>query len=51
MPHGLCMFRPDGRLAVMNHSFGKMMALPDDILQRGGNAADIINACVIAGAL
>ena len=21
MPHGLCMFRPDGRLAVMNHRF------------------------------
>ncbi|MGC2780036.1 MAG: EAL domain-containing protein [Bradyrhizobium sp.] len=51
MPHGLCMFRPDGRLAVMNHRFGQMMSLPDDILQRGGRAADIINGCVISGSI
>ncbi|CCD93452.1 putative diguanylate cyclase (GGDEF)/phosphodiesterase (EAL) [Bradyrhizobium sp. ORS 375] len=51
MPHGLCMFGPDGRLAVMNHRFGEMMSLPGDILQRGGKAADIINACVISGAI
>ena len=25
MPHGLCMFRADGRLAVMNHRFSEMM--------------------------
>ncbi|MGJ4892773.1 putative bifunctional diguanylate cyclase/phosphodiesterase [Bradyrhizobium sp. HKCCYLR20261] len=51
MPHGLCMFRADGRLAVMNHRFGEMMSLPEDILQRGGKAADIINACVVAGSI
>src|SRR5260370_7880158 len=28
MPQGLCMFRADGRLAVMNHRFGEMMNLP-----------------------
>ncbi|MGJ4993668.1 putative bifunctional diguanylate cyclase/phosphodiesterase [Bradyrhizobium sp. HKCCYLS3077] len=51
MPHGLCMFRADGHLAVMNHRFGEMMSLPEDILQRGGKAADIINACVVAGSI
>ncbi|MGJ4952229.1 putative bifunctional diguanylate cyclase/phosphodiesterase [Bradyrhizobium sp. HKCCYLS20291] len=51
MPHGLCMFRPGGRLAVMNHRFGEMMGLPDDLLRHGGAAADIINACVLSGAI
>jgi diguanylate cyclase (GGDEF)-like protein len=49
MPHGLCMFAVDGRLAVMNHRFSEMMELPDDLLQRGANAIDIIAACVKAG--
>ena len=31
MPHGLCMFRADGRLAVMNHRFGEMMKLTDEV--------------------
>ena len=35
MPHGLCMFRADGRLAVMNHRFSEMMSLSDDLVQRG----------------
>ena len=35
MPHGLCMFRADGRLAVMNHRFSEMMHLSDDLVQRG----------------
>jgi diguanylate cyclase (GGDEF)-like protein len=48
MPHGLCMFAVDGRLAVMNHRFGEMMELPDDLMQRGANATDIIAACVKA---
>jgi diguanylate cyclase (GGDEF)-like protein len=51
MPHGLCMFRADGRLAVMNHRFGEMMNLPDDIVQRGVSVADIVEACVGAGAI
>jgi diguanylate cyclase (GGDEF)-like protein len=49
MPHGLCMFRADGRLAVMNHRFSEMMLLPDDFIQRGATATDIIDACVLAG--
>jgi diguanylate cyclase (GGDEF)-like protein len=46
IPHGLCMFRADGRLAVMNHRFSQMMGLSDDLIQRGASASDIIAACV-----
>jgi len=51
MPHGLCMFAADGRLAVMNHRFSAMMNLSDDLMHRGASAADIIAACVSAGTL
>ena len=50
MPHGLCMFGSDGCLAVVNHRFSAMMGLPDE-LNRGAVAADIIAACVAAGAI
>jgi diguanylate cyclase (GGDEF)-like protein len=49
MPHGLCMFGSDGRLAVVNHRFIEMMRLPDDLVQRDATAPDIVAAC-IAGA-
>jgi diguanylate cyclase (GGDEF)-like protein len=51
MPHGLCMFGADGRLAVMNHRFSDMMRLGDDLVQRGASAPDIVTACVSAGAI
>jgi diguanylate cyclase (GGDEF)-like protein len=51
MPHGLCMFRANGRLAVMNHRFSEMMELPDDLVQRGASASHIIDACVLAGSV
>jgi diguanylate cyclase (GGDEF)-like protein len=51
MPHGLCMFRADGRLAVMNHRFSEMMELSDDLACRGATAADIVNACVVTGSI
>jgi diguanylate cyclase (GGDEF)-like protein len=51
MPHGLCMFAADGRLAVMNHRFSEMMNLSDDLVQRGASASDIIAACVSAGSI
>jgi diguanylate cyclase (GGDEF)-like protein len=51
MPHGLCMFAADGRLAVMNHRFSEMMGLSDDLVQRGARAPDIISACVNAGSI
>ena len=51
MPHGLCMFRADGRLAVMNYRFSKMMNLSDDFVQRGASVSDIFAACVAAGTM
>ena len=51
MPHGLCMFRADGSLAVMNHRFSDMMYLSDDLVQRGASAPDIISACMSAGSI
>jgi diguanylate cyclase (GGDEF)-like protein len=49
MPHGLCMFGADGRLAVMNHRFSEMMRLSEDLVHRGANAPDIVAACIGAG--
>jgi len=51
MPHGLCMFRANGQLAVMNHRFREMMHLADDIVDRRINATDIVDACMLAGSL
>jgi diguanylate cyclase (GGDEF)-like protein len=51
MPHGLCMFAANGRLAVMNHRFSEMMNLSDDLVHRGASAPDIISACVEAGSI
>src|SRR6185369_5477535 len=51
MPHGLCMFGADGRLAVMNHRFSEMMNLSDDVVQGGASAADIIATCVASGSI
>jgi diguanylate cyclase (GGDEF)-like protein len=51
MPHGLCMFRADGRLAVMNNRFREMLELPDDIVNRDMSASDIVDACVIGGSI
>jgi diguanylate cyclase (GGDEF)-like protein len=51
MPHGLCMFAADGRLAVMNHRFSEMMNLSDDLVQRGASAPHIVTACVSAGSV
>lgn len=51
MPHGLAMFRADGRLAVMNNRFSKMMDLSENFVQRGASVSDICQACVAAGTL
>jgi diguanylate cyclase (GGDEF)-like protein len=51
MPHGLCMFDADGRLAVMNHRFGEMMHLDEDLVARGSSALDIVDACISAGSI
>ena len=51
MPHGLCMFDAEGRLAVMNHRFSEMMDFADNLVHRGASAADIVCACVSAGSI
>ncbi|WOH65592.1 putative bifunctional diguanylate cyclase/phosphodiesterase [Bradyrhizobium sp. BWA-3-5] len=51
MPHGLCMFRADGQLAVMNHRFSQMMNLSGNLIQRGASAHDIVAACIDSGAI
>jgi diguanylate cyclase (GGDEF)-like protein len=51
MPHGLCMFGADGRLAVMNHRFSEMMNLSEDLVNRGASAPDIVSACVNSGSI
>lgn len=48
MPHGLCMFNADGRLAVMNYRFSEMMRLSGDMIRPGVHVAEIIAACVNA---
>ncbi len=45
MPHGLCMFTVDGRLAVMNHRFSEMMGLPGETVLRGVHAREIVAEC------
>jgi diguanylate cyclase (GGDEF)-like protein len=51
MPNGLCMFRADGRLVVMNNCFREMLNLPDDVIARHLCASDIVEACVAAGSI
>ena len=51
MPHGLCMFRVDGQLAVMNHRFGEMMNLTDNLAQTNTSAREVVAACVQAGSI
>jgi diguanylate cyclase (GGDEF)-like protein len=51
MPHGLCMFGADGRLAVMNRRFSEMMNLSDDLVQRGASASDIVADCISTGSI
>jgi diguanylate cyclase (GGDEF)-like protein len=51
MPNGLCMFGPDGRLAVVNNRFTDMMCLCNDLAHRGVTAHDLMSACVSAGTL
>ena len=51
MPHGLCMFRADGRLAVMNNRFREMLNLPNDVVNRDRSSSDIVDACVARGTI
>ena len=48
MPHGLCMFGADGRLAVVNRRFSEMMSLPDESWL-GTSVRDLLAAGVDGG--
>ena len=51
MPHGLCMFNADGRLAVVNGRFADMMRLGEDQVHRDSAVREVVSACVAAGSL
>ena len=51
MPYGLCMFTPDGRLAVINSRFGQMMKLRESQVRSGTTIHEIISACVAVGSV
>ncbi|HLI98229.1 MAG TPA: EAL domain-containing protein [Bradyrhizobium sp.] len=51
MPHGLCMFTADDRLAVMNDRFREMTGISETLIQAGASACEIVAACVSAGAV
>lgn len=52
MPNGLCMFGGDGRLAVVNDCFVKMMLVPgDDLVGRGATIEELAAACIVARTL
>jgi diguanylate cyclase (GGDEF)-like protein len=51
MPHGLCMFRADSSLAVMNHRFRELLNLTEDVVNGAPSASDIVNACVVVGSI
>ncbi|WP_322516312.1 EAL domain-containing protein [Rhodopseudomonas palustris] len=51
MPHGLCMFQADGRLAVMNNRFAEMMRLGKALADGSPSATEIVASCVTVGAI
>lgn len=51
MPHGLCMFDANGRLAVMNYRFSNMMRVGSDLVSRSVTVEDVVDACVEARAI
>ncbi|MBW7969110.1 EAL domain-containing protein [Bradyrhizobium sp. BR 10289] len=51
MPHGLCMFRADGKLAVMNRRFAELMELSEHFVAQGATAADIVAASAAVGSI
>lgn len=52
MPNGLCMFGADGRLAVSNACFTKMMLVSsDELVRRGATIEELAAACIIAKTL
>lgn len=52
MPNGLCMFGADGKLAVSNACFTKMMQVSsDELVRRGATIEELAAACIVAKTL
>jgi diguanylate cyclase (GGDEF)-like protein len=51
MPNGLCMFGPDGQLAVINSCFTDLLRVSGDLVQRCATVREVATACVIAKTL
>jgi len=51
MPHGLCMFDAERRVAVCNRRLGDLLGLPADIVRRAPGPRDVVVACVEGGGL
>ncbi|MBX6424337.1 MAG: EAL domain-containing protein [Variibacter sp.] len=49
MPHGLCMFDAQGRLAVWNRRLNQILGLRADALQGGQTVRELLQKCVEAG--
>ena len=51
MPHGLCMFDADRRVAVTNRRLGEIFGLPDDMDRKGETVRELAIDCVEAGTI
>jgi diguanylate cyclase (GGDEF)-like protein len=51
MPHGLCMFTAEGRLAVINYRFTEMLRLSRDLVDRAAAVRDVVSEAVAARTL
>ncbi|MGO4712415.1 putative bifunctional diguanylate cyclase/phosphodiesterase [Bradyrhizobium sp. 2TAF24] len=51
MPNGLCMFGPDGRLAVMNNCFTDMLRVSSELVHRGATVRELAAASIVAKTL
>lgn len=51
MPHGLCMFDADGRVAVANQKMSQLLGLPAGLKLRGLTASQLLRACAKAGTI
>jgi len=51
MPHGLCMFDAERRIAVCNKRLGVLLGVPPEIASNRPSARELVGACVGSGAL
>src|SRR5436190_4153248 len=51
MPHGLCMFDADRRVAVCNKRLAELLGVAPDIVSSRATARELIDGCVRSGAL